>query len=296
VVRVLRAGVNFADILAIAGTYQHKSEPPFTPGTELAGEVVEAGANSSFAAGDLIVGTTRAGAFAENTTVDEALAFRVPEGVPPGDAAAMLVTYQTSHIALFRRARLQAGGWLLVHGGAGGVGSAAIQLGKRSGARVIATAGGDAKLKVCRAAGADEAIDYQREDFVERVRATTGGLGADVIYDPVGGDVFDGSTRCIAWEGRLLTMGFAGGRIPEIALNRVLLKNIDVIGVEWPSYYARHRAAVVQAQDDIWAGYAEGTLRPIIWKTLSLDEVSEALEAMESRESYGKIVISVAKH
>jgi NADPH:quinone reductase len=294
VVMVLAAGVNFADILAIAGRYQHKSEPPFTPGTELAGEVVEAGANSSAVVGGLIVGTTRAGAFAEYTAVDDALAFRIPAGVPPVDAAAMLVTYQTSHLALFRRARLSGGEWLLVHGGAGGVGSAAIQLGKRAGARVIATAGGEAKLSVCRDAGAEEAIDYGREDFVERVRAITGGHGADVIYDPVGGDVFDASTRCIAWEGRLLTMGFAGGRIPEIALNRVLLKNIDVIGVEWPSYYARNREAVVEAQNDIWAGYAEGTLRPIIWKTLPLDRVPEALEAIESRESYGKIVIDVA--
>jgi NADPH2:quinone reductase len=291
VVRILAAGVNFADILAVAGRYQHKSEAPFIPGTEFAGGVVEPGPDSLFARGDLIVGTTRAGTFAEYTTAADALAFRIPEGVPFVHAAAMLVTYQTSHIALFRRARLQAGEWLLVHGGAGGVGSSAIQLGRRAGARVIATAGGKAKLEVCREAGAEEAIDYRQEDFIERVRAITGGRGADVIYDPVGGDVFDGSTRCIAWEGRLLTMGFAGGRIPEIALNRVLLRNIDVIGVEWPGYYSHKREAIVEAQEDIWAGYREGGLRPVVWKTLRLEQVPEALEAIESRESYGKIVI-----
>jgi NADPH:quinone reductase len=293
VVRVIAAGVNFADILAIAGRYQHKSPLPFTPGTEVTGEVVEPGRESTLERGQRVVATTRAGGFAEYTTVADSLAYRLPDDVDPLDAAAMLVTYQTSHLALFRRARLQPAEWLLVHGGAGGVGSAAVQLGNRAGARVIATAGGGAKLDICRQAGADHTIDYREEDFVERVKEITGGHGADVIYDPVGGDVFDGSTRCIAWEGRLLTMGFAGGRIPEIKLNRVLLKNIDVIGVEWPSYYAHAPEVVAAAQDDIWAGYREGSLRPIIWKRVPLEAVPDALAALESRESYGKIVIDV---
>jgi NADPH2:quinone reductase len=294
VVRVIAAGVNFADILAIAGRYQHKAELPFTPGTEVAGEVIEAGPGSRLRPGQRVLAMTRAGAFAEYTTIGDEFAHDLPEDVSPSDAAAMLVTYQTSHLALFRRARLHAGEWLLVHGGAGGVGSAAIQLGKRGGARVIATAGGEAKLEVCRSAGADYAIDYREDDFVERVKEITGGRGADVIYDPVGGDVFDGSTKCIAWEGRLLTMGFAGGRIPEIKLNRVLLKNIDVIGVEWPGYYSHAPEILAGIQEDIWAGYRDGSLRPIIWKALPLESVPEALSAIESRESYGKIVIDMS--
>jgi NADPH2:quinone reductase len=294
VVRVLAAGVNFADILAVAGKYQHKAPLPFTPGTEVVGEVVTPGPRSALRVGDRVLSMTRSGAYAEYTVVPDATAHVVPEDVDAKHAAAMLVTYQTSHIALFRRANLKAGDWLLVHGGAGGVGSAAIQLGARAGARVIATAGDAAKLDVCRDCGAEFAINYRNEDFVERVKEITGGNGADVIYDPVGGDVFDGSTRCIAWEGRLLAMGFAGGRVPEIALNRVLVKNISVVGVEWPSYYLRLPDAVVAAQEDIWAGYRERKLTPVIWKTLSLDAVPEALTAIESRESYGKIVIEVA--
>ena len=293
VVRVTAAGVNFADILAIAGRYQHKSPLPFTPGTEVAGEVVGAGPDSALKRGQRILGMTRAGAFAEYTTIEDSFAYRLPDDVDPVHAAAILVTYQTSHLALFRRGRLQSGEWLLVHGGAGGVGSAAVQLGKRAGAKMIATAGGAAKLDICRRAGADHVIDYREENFVERVKEITGGHGADVIYDPVGGDVFDGSTRCIAWEGRLLTMGFAGGRIPEIKLNRVLLKNIDVIGVEWPGYYTHAPEVLAGVQDDIWAGYREGSLRPIIWKTLPLESVPEALAAIELRESYGKIVIDL---
>jgi len=295
VVRVLAAGANFADILAIAGKYQIKSPLPFIPGTEVVGEVVEPGPASGLRPGDRVLALTRAGAFAEYTTVDDGFWYRVPDDVEPTHAAAMLVTYQTSHVALFRRAALRAGEWLLVHGGAGGGGSAAVQLGKRAGARVIATAGGESKLAICRDAGAEFAIDYRAEDFGARVRQITAGHGADVIYDPVGGDIFDQSTRCLAWEGRLLTVGFASGRIPEIAANRILLKNISVIGVEWPSYHAAHLNVLLQVQDDIWSGYRDRSLRPIIWKTLPLADVPAALAAIESRDSYGKIVIDATK-
>jgi NADPH2:quinone reductase len=292
-VRVLAAGANFADILSVAGKYQHKSPLPMIPGTEVVGEVIEAGPDSALKVGQRVLSVTRAGGFAEYTTIIDQMAFAVPDDIPSTDAAAMLVTYQTSHIALFRRAQLKAGEWLLVHGGAGGVGSAAVQLGVRTGARVIATAGGAEKLAICRDAGAEFTIDYRAEDFGERVREITSGRGADVIYDPVGGDVFDASTRCLAWEGRLLTVGFAGGRIPEIKVNRILLKNISIVGVEWPSYYIANREVLEAVQEDIWAGYRDGALRPIIWKTLPLAGLPEALAAIESRDSYGKIVIDL---
>ncbi len=293
-IRVITAGVNFADILAIAGRYQVKLPLPFTPGSEVAGEVVDVGPGSRLVRGQTVMATPRSGGYAEFAIVDDDAAYLVPDRVDPTPAAVMLVTYQTSHIALFRRGKLRAGEWLLVHGGAGGAGTSAIQMGKRAGARVIATAGGAAKLDICRRCGADEVIDYRAEDFVERVRDITGGHGADVIYDPVGGDVFDGSTRCLAWEGRLLVVGFAGGRIPEIAANRILLKNIDVVGVNWPEYRAKDPAVLAAAQDDIWQGYLDGDLVPVVWRTLPFSAVPEALAAIESRESYGKIVIKVA--
>ena len=233
------------------------------------------------------------GGFGEFTTVADDSAFPVPDSTDPIHAAAMLVTYQTSHVALFRRASLRPGEWVLVHGGAGGVGTAAIQLAKRAGARVIATAGGEEKLRVCEQCGAEAVIDYRREDFVERVKEITGGHGADVVFDPVGGDIFDASTRCLAREGRLLVIGFSSGRIPSIAANRILLKNISVVGVEWPSYLTHDRQVLVDAQEDIWAGYREGALRPVISRVLPLTGVVDALAAIEARESYGKIVIDV---
>jgi NADPH2:quinone reductase len=293
-VRVLAVGVNFADILSITGRYQVNPPLPFTPGCELVGEVVLGGPHARFHAGDRVVARTLSGGFAEYALVDDSFAFPFPADIEPVHAAAMLVTYGTSHVALFRRAALQPGEWLLVHGGAGGVGTAAIQLGKRAGARVIATAGGADKLRVCRECGADETIDYRREDIVERVREITGAHGADVIYDPIGGDIFDASTKCIAWEGRLLVIGFASGRIPEIAANRIMLKNISVVGVNWPEYGARDPEVLREAQEDIWAGCADGSLRPVIWKTLPLEAVPDALAAIEDRASYGKIVIDVA--
>jgi NADPH2:quinone reductase len=293
-VRVLVAGVNFADILAIAGRYQVKAPLPFTPGSEIVGEVVECGPGSTLLVGEQVLATPATGAYAEYAIVSDDAAFPVPGGVSPVDAAVMLVTYQTSHIALFQRGGLQPSETLVVHGGAGGAGTSAIQLGKRAGARVIATAGGPEKLEVCRKCGADEVIDYRHEDITARVLELTDGRGADVIYDPVGGDVFDASTRCLAWEGRLLVVGFAAGRIPEIAANRILLKNISVVGVNWPDYRVRDREVLVDAQEDIWAGYRDGSLKPVIWKEMPLESLPEALAAIESRESYGKIAITVS--
>ena len=215
----------------------------------------------------------------------------IPDGMPFDQAAAFFVVYQTGYAALVRRAALQPGEWLLVHGAAGGVGLAAVQLGKALGARVIATAGTPEKLEIARKSGADVLVDYATEDWVERVKSVTGGEGADVIYDPVGGDVFDGSTKCLAFEGRLLTIGFAGGRIPTVAVNRLLLKNISVVGVHW-GYYRRRGSPLVQVwMDALLTLYDEGRIRPVIYRTYPLREAAAALQALASRESYGKVVL-----
>jgi NADPH2:quinone reductase len=211
--------------------------------------------------------------------------------MPFDQAAAFFVVYQTGYAALVRRASLQPGEWLLVHGAGGGVGLAAVQLGKALGARVIATAGTPEKLEVARQSGADVLIDYRTEDWIERVKAVTGGEGADVIYDPVGGDVFDGSTKCIAFEGRLLTIGFAGGRIPTVAVNRVLLKNFSVVGVHWGYYQRRGSPLVQEWMDALLKLHGQGQLRPVIYRAYPLREAAQALHALATRESYGKVVL-----
>jgi len=291
VIRVAAAAVNFADILAIAGTYQVKPPLPFVPGMEAAGEVIAAGPDSALRPGQRVITTSTGGAFAERLAAPDRACFAVPDGMSDSDAAALFIVYQTGWVALARRARLRAGETLLVHGGAGGVGSAAIQLGKALGARVIATAGGAAKLEVCRRAGADEVFDYREQPIAETVAALTGGRGADVIYDPVGGDVFDASTRCLAFEGRLLVIGFAAGRIPEIKANRILLKNIDVIGVFWGNYQIHDPSVIRDGHAELCRLHADGAIHPIVYRDHALAELPEALAALEGRDSYGKILV-----
>jgi NADPH2:quinone reductase len=215
----------------------------------------------------------------------------MPAGMSFEEAAALPVVYPTSHMALVHRAQLQPGETLLVHAAAGGVGIAAVQIGRALGARVIATAGGEEKLEVARAAGADVTIDYRAEDWVARVRKETGGRGADVIYDSVGGDVFDGSLQCIAWGGRLLVIGFAGGRIPEVKLNRVLLKNIALVGLHWGAYALHEPERIAQTFDALDVLYEKGQIRPVIYRSYPLEEAPEALAALSSRRSYGKVVL-----
>ncbi len=291
VVQLEAASLNFPDLLAIAGKYQIKAPVPFTPGIEAAGTIVQVGAGSRHALGDRVIVSTPWGAFAEQLAVADSQVFRWPEPLTAAEAASFLVTYQTGWFALVHRAALRAGETLLVHGGAGGVGIAAIQLGKALGATVIATAGGADKLAVCTAAGADHVIDYRATDFVAAVKTLTGGRGADVIYDPVGGDVFDQSLKCIAWEGRILVIGFASGRIPELKTNRVLLKNIAVLGLFWGAYQLHDPAKVVGAHEALCGLVAEGKCRPVVWKQLPLAALPDALAALESRTSYGKITL-----
>jgi NADPH2:quinone reductase len=214
--------------------------------------------------------------------------------MPSEVAAAMGITYGTGWVGLHRRAHLRPGETLLVHGGAGGVGSAAIQLGVAAGATVIATAGGSARVDACRAMGATAAIDYESEDFVEQVRELTGGRGADVIYDPVGGDVFDRSRRCIAFEGRLLVVGFAAGRIPTIAANQVLLRNFSVVGVYWGLYRRVMPAVVREAHDALLELYREGSIAPLIHEVIPFEAAAEGVDALASRQVTGKIVVRVS--
>jgi NADPH:quinone reductase-like Zn-dependent oxidoreductase len=284
-VKVLAAALNFPDILMAQGTYQEKPPLPFTPGLELCGELAD---------GRRVLGSSSGGpgALAEYALMDEAFAWPVPDGMTDEQAAALYITYQTGYVGLHRRAALQPGEWLLVHAGAGGVGTAAIQLGKAAGAQVIATAGGAAKTQVCTEMGADHVIDYSSEDFVARVKEITGGHGADVVYDPVGGDVFDGSTKCIAFEGRIVVVGFTSGRIPAAKANHLLVKNYSVLGLHWGLYRTQDPARIGQVHEALCQLFADGEIAPLIGQTLPLDQAQTALVALGDRGTVGKVVLT----
>jgi NADPH:quinone reductase len=291
-VDVKAAGCNFFDILMAAGRYQVKPPMPFVPGAELAGVVSAIGAEvDDFRIGDRVLASTPLGAFAEQAVVSARTAWRMPAGMTFEEGAAFPIVYPTSYAALVLRAGLRPGETLLVHAAAGGVGLAAVQIGKALGARVIATAGGADKLAIAREAGADVGIDYRDDGWVERVRQETQGRGADVIYDPVGGDVLDRSLKCIAWNGRLLVIGFASGRIPEIKANRILLKNVAVVGLHWGAYAVHEPARVPEVFDALFRLYESGAIRPVIGGRYPLDRIAEALRALGSRRTHGKIVV-----
>lgn len=292
-VRVTAAALNFPDVLLCRGEYQERPPLPFTPGLEVCGEVVAAPEGSGYALGSLVYGAPGMpnGGLAEYALLPQAETFPVPTGMPDAQAAGLYITYQTAYSGLHRRAGLRAGETLLVHAGAGGVGSAAIQIGRALGARVIATAGGPEKTARCLSLGAQEVIDYTSEDFVARVKELTGGAGADVIWDPVGGDVFDASRRCIAFEGRLLVVGFAGGRIPQVPAGHVLVKNYSVVGVHWGLYRRRDAAYVRQIHTELSTLYANGAIEPLVGAELPFAQAPEALGRLASRRTVGKVVL-----
>jgi NADPH:quinone reductase len=291
-VDVRAIGCNFPDILIVQGKYQKRPPLPFSPGAEVAGVVSAVGRDVvGIAPGQRVYALTSYGGYAEVVAVPAARVYPLPAPMTFEQGAAFGLVYGTSYGALVHRAGLRAGETLLVHAAAGGVGLAAVQIGKVLGARVLATAGSPEKLEVARAAGADVLIDYREGDWVERVKAETGGAGADVIYDPVGGDVFDGSTRCIAFEGRLLVVGFTGGRVADVATNRILLKNISIVGVHWGLYSERNPGFVRACMADLHALAEAGKIAPVVWKTFPLCEAAQALAAIASRESYGKVVL-----
>ena len=292
-VEVRAAGCNFFDILMVQGQYQVKPPFPFVPGAEIAGTVREVGEGAQgFSVGDRVFGSPGLGGFAECVVAPALGLWRLPENMSFEEGAALPIIYPTSYAGLVYRANLQAGENLLVHAAAGGVGIAAVQIGKALGARVIATAGGAEKLEIARQQGADETIDYRKDDFVARVMELTGGKGADVIYDSVGGEVFDRSLKCIAWNGRLLVIGFASGTIPSVKANRILLKNIAVTGLHWGAHVAKEPEKIPQTFEALFELFAAGRIRPVIYKRYSLDEVAVALAELGARKTYGKAIIT----
>jgi NADPH2:quinone reductase len=297
-VEVRAAAINFFDLLQIGGTYQVKPELPFIPGAEVAGIVASAPPGSGLAVGDRVMATVPQegllrGGYAEVTHADVDGVVRIPERMPFDEAAGFFINYQTGWFGLHRRARLAAGEVVLVHAGAGGVGSAAIQLAKAAGAAVIATAGSPEKVELCRKLGADLAVDYSSEDFVEAVKQFTQGRGADVVYDPVGGDVFDRSTKCIAFEGRIVVVGFTSGRIPTLAANHVLVKNYSVVGLHWGLYRQRAPAIIPSATDELFRLYEAGSIRPHIGRRAALGEALDLLQDVGARQTTGKSVLVV---
>ena len=288
------AGLNFFDILQVQGKYQVKPPFPFTIGAEVAGVVDAVGPGvTEFRTGDRVISLTEGGGFAEYSIGRLARTFPIPDGMGFAEAAALPLVYHTSYFALRHRADLQAGEWLLVHAGASGVGLSAIQLGRALGARVIATAGGAEKVAFSKAQGAEHAIDYNDASWVDQVKQLTDGRGADVIYDPVGGDVFDLSTKCIASGGRLLVIGFASGRIPTIAANRILLKNISIVGALWGGYASAHPEYFAIAQNAIAEFYAQGKIRPPRPVEYPLNSAPAALRDLANRKILGKAVLTM---
>ena len=290
-IEVHASAVNFPDVLFAAGTYQVRPEPPFIPGFEIAGVVVESRCTALPVGARVSSTLDGSGGYATHAVAVEHGTYLLPDSMPFDDAAGLTVTYQTGWFALHRRAQLKASEWLLVHAGAGGVGSAAIQLGKAAGAKVIATAGGASKVAACRALGADLAIDYQSEDFVAAVRDATGGRGADVIFDPVGGEVFDKSTKCIAFEGRIVVIGFTSGKFPVARANHLLVKNYGVLGLYWGLYNLQRPELVREAQAELFRLHGAGLIKPLIPETLPLSQAREAMQKVASRGSTGKIIL-----
>ena len=289
---VKAAGCNFFDILMVQGRYQAKPPFPFIPGAELSGVVSAIGEGvRGFAVGDRVLAGAGLSAFAERAVVSAGAAHKLPASMSFAEGAALPTIYPTSYAGLVYRAHLAQGETLLVHAAAGGVGSAAVQIGRALGARVIATASGEEKLRVAREAGADVAIDYTREDWVARVLEETGGRGADVIYDSVGGEIFDKSLKCIAWNGRLLVIGFAGGEIPSVKVNRILLKNVAVVGLHWGAYAKFEPERIPETYRALFNLYAEGMIKPLIYREYPLAEVPAALAALGSRQSWGKVIL-----
>ncbi len=289
---VQAAGVNFPDVLIIQNKYQVKPGLPFIPGSELAGTIRAIGDGvTGFKIGDRVIAFVGQGAFAQQVAVPAQAVMPMPPGMDFDIAAAITLTYGTSHHAVVDRAQLKAGETMLVLGAAGGVGLAAIDIGKALGARVIAAASSDEKLAVCKDHGADELINYSTEDLREAIKRTTGGKGPDVIYDPVGGVYAEPAFRSIAWRGRYLVVGFANGEIPKLPLNLTLLKGASLIGVFWGDFVRREPAANLAAMRELMGWLAAGKVRPHISGRYALAETPAALNDMAARKVTGKIVI-----
>ncbi len=293
-IAVHAAGLNFPDTLMVAGKYQVKPPFPFSPGMECAGVVMAVGDEvTEVKPGDRVMATPGNGGMAEEVIAPADSVFRIPDRMSFEQAAGFPVTYGTVYYALVDRAQLKPGEVLLVNGAAGGVGSNAVEIGKILGAKIIATAGSSEKLEVAKRLGADEGINYSKESIKDRMKALTNGRGADVIFDPVGGDVFDESLRSIAMDGRLLVIGFASGRIPAVPANVVLLKNCAVVGVYWEGFAKRYPKKNRENFEAMFRWFEEGKLKPAASKLYPLDLVPEAMDDLLTRRATGKLVIAV---
>jgi NADPH2:quinone reductase len=290
-VRIAARGVQYVDVLMLAGKYQFRPEPPFVPGSEAAGTVVAIGPDvTDFVVGDAVMSRHSLGAFAELGNAKAVLCDKVPAGLSMAQAGVFRGAYTTAYHALLQRGRMQDGEWVLVHGAAGGIGIAAIQMAKAFGAKVIATAGSAEKRQACLDEGADHAIDY-RSGFVDQVKALTGGRGVDIVYDPIGDKVADESLRCLAWGGRLLILGFLGGGPTNIRSNYLLIKGIDAIGVRIGGLNEANPALAIANMKALIVLAEQGKLRPRISHTFRLEQAAEALQVVIDRAVIGKAVL-----
>lgn len=291
-VAIHAASINFPDLLTVEGKYQVRPPLPFVPGSEFSGRVDAVGAGvTHLKVGDAVAAIGSAGGFGTHACVKAAQVIPLPPGFALEDAAAFAFTFGTSHHALLDRGQLQPGETVLVLGAAGGVGTAAVQIAKAAGARVIAAASTDAKCKACRAIGADDTVNYGRDNLRDALKALTAGKGPDVVYDPVGGELAEAAFRAIAWRGRYLVVGFAAGGIPALPFNLPLLKGASVVGVFWGDFVRREPAASARALGQLAGWYAEGKIKPLIDSVLPMAELPTAYRRMAARDIMGKLVL-----
>lgn len=291
-VAVNACGLNFPDTLMIQDKYQFKPPLPFSPGGEVAGTILAVGAEvEGYSVGDRVIAMTGWGGFAEEVAADVSQLMRIPDGMDDATASGFTMTYGTSLYALKQRANLLPGETLLVLGAAGGVGLSAVEIGKAMGARVIAAASSDEKLEVCRTFGADDTINYSRENLKDRVKELTAGAGANVVYDPVGGELLEQSVRATAWEGRVLVIGFASGTIPKLPVNLTLLKNCQVVGVFWGAFTVREPEVNAANVSQLASWFEDGTIKPLVSGQYPLDQAQAALRLLVDRKATGKIIL-----
>jgi NADPH:quinone reductase len=291
-VEIKAASLNFPDLLIVQNKYQFKPTPPFVPGSEYAGVIAAVGPDvKHLKPGDSVACLSGTGGFATHTIAPAAQCLPLPPGFPHADAAALIMIYATAHHGLVDRGQVKAGDTVLVLGAAGGVGTAAMQVAKALGARVIAAASSDEKCELCRSIGADAAINYSREKLREAITAATGGRGPDVVYDPVGGDLAEPALRSLAWRGRYLVIGFASGTIPSLPLNLPLLKGTAIVGVFWGGFARQEPQAARTVLAELVRWYGEGKIKPVIDQQLPMAELKAAYEYMGSRGVKGKLVM-----